>query len=349
MIAVSRIAVLALASVLCALGPAACGGGGGDGGGSDGGAHAAPLADGFDLLPDEPELRRHALVADLDRLRRAYRDTGAFEDALTGVWLPDALSGARQPLWKTTFGIALEDVSIFASAGFHPAEIAVARGSFVPSAIGRALTRRGYERREGSYVRGSDGEIDASTAAGRLALASLNRVVPSRARVLAASTSALVRSARSPTASLADRPEFAALAKALDPITAVIVLDAGLVRPPSGVPTRIITRHPARLVGVGLDDGGRAGRTLKIALVYDETADAREDAELIEGELATTVLPGLPGTRFADIASEWDVGDSGPAILITADLPPGESSGVWRDLVERGDLAPFVRPAERIP
>ncbi|MBA2293514.1 MAG: hypothetical protein H0W16_00105 [Actinobacteria bacterium] len=90
----------------------------------------------------------------------------------------------------------------------------------MPSAIGSALSRHGYKRREGSYVRGSDGEIDAGTSAGRLALASLNRVVPSRARVMAASTSALVRSARSPTVSLADRPEFAALAEALDPITA---------------------------------------------------------------------------------------------------------------------------------
>jgi len=125
----------------------------------------------------------------------------------------------------------------------------------------------------------------------------------------------------------------------------VIVLDAGLVRPPSGVPTRIIPRHPARLVGVGIDDGGRASRTLKIALVDGEAADAREDAGVIQGELAQTALPGLPGTRLADIATELEVGQRGPAVLITADLPPGESSGVWRDLVERGDLGPLVRPA----
>jgi hypothetical protein len=87
---------------------------------------------------------------------------------------------------------------------------------------------------------------------------------------------------------LAQRSEFAAVATALDPITSAIVLDARLVRPPSGVPVRLLAERSARLVGVGIDDLGQRDRTLKIALVYDDEADARADAPLIEQALPTT-------------------------------------------------------------
>jgi hypothetical protein len=192
-------------------------------------------------------------------------------------------------------------------------------------------------------MRGADGSVDSSTAAGQLSLSALNRVVASPTRVTAASTSELLRAAKSP-ATLAADSDFAALADALDPITSAIVLDADLVRPPSGAPTPILTAFPARLVAVGIDDLGPSSRTMKIALVYENPDQARADAALIERDLPSTSLPGAQGTTFSDLASEWRVNAEGRAIVVSALLPPKTGPGTWRSLVDRGDLAVLVRP-----
>jgi hypothetical protein len=304
----------------------------------------APLATRLALLPDQPELRRHVLVADLERLRRAYPVEADLQAALVGVWLPDALVGADRAIWRRTFGLGLDDISAFASAGFHPTELTVVDGELTPSAMRTAFVRSGYRGRAGGLARGEDGSIDATSEAGRLALSSLNRVVISPKRVIAASTTALSQAARSPTNTLAARDAFSAAATALDPITSAIVLDAQLVRPPFGVPFETLPRHSADLVAVGIDDAGSDRRTLKIALVYSDPEQARSDAELIERDLESTELPGDPGTRFAEVASEWNVTVDDRAVVITARLPASSSPGTWRLLVERGDLAPFVRP-----
>ena len=304
----------------------------------------APLATRLALLPDRPELRRHVLVADLERLRRAYPEEADLRAALVGVWLPDALVGVDRALWRRAYGLDLGDISAFASAGYHPAELTVADGALTPSAMRTAFVRSGYRASLGGLARGEDGSIDVTSEAGRLALSSLNRVVVSPRRVIAASTTLLSQAARSPKNTLAARDAFSAAATALDPITSAIVLDAQLVRPPFGVPYETLPQHSADLVAVGIDDAGSEGRTLKIALVYSDPERARSDAQLIERDLESTELPGAPGARFADIASEWNVTADDRAVVITARLPASSSSGTWRLLVERGDLAPFVRP-----
>jgi hypothetical protein len=171
----------------------------------------------------------------------------------------------------------------------------------------------------------------------------LNRVIASRTHVTAASTSELLRTADSRTTLAADR-DFAAAADALDPITSAIVLHASLVQPPSGVPTPILTAFPANLVAVGIDDLGPSSRTVKIALVYESADQAQADAAAIERDLPATSLPGAEGTTFSDIASGWRVGAKGRMVSFTALLPPSRKPGIWRSLVDRGDLAVLVRP-----
>ncbi|MFO7573201.1 MAG: hypothetical protein R6W48_11475 [Gaiellaceae bacterium] len=312
---------------------------------TEGAVEPPRLASVLALLPDEPELRRHLLVGDLERLRAAYTEPARLEWALDGVWLPDALGGARSSLWRTTFGIDLADVTRFASAGFHPAEVAVLEGSFKPTRVRSALSRYGYRERGGVLARGEDGSIDPSTEAGRLALGSLNRVVVSPSTILGASTTALARAAGSSSSRPGEHSDLAALTAALGPVTSAIVLDVSFVRPPSGAPATIIPRHEARLLAAGIDDGGPGRRTLRIALLYEDETNAADDTALIEDRLAETELPGLPGTRFADVAHGWSVARSGRAVRITAMLPPATGPWVWRDLVERGDLAVLVRPA----
>jgi hypothetical protein len=327
-----------LASLVLAI--AACGG---TGNSESAGSRAQPLAEGLALLPDEPELRQYVLVSDLARLRRAYPAPAERRAALVGVWLPDALVGADGALWRKSFGLRLADVSSFASAGFHPAELTVAEGEFSPAFIRSALRRSGYRAAGRTLMRGADGSVDSSTEGGQLSLSALNRVIASPTRVTAASTTELLRAAKSPTTLAADR-DFAAAAAALDPITSAIVLDANLVQPPSGVPTPILTTFPARLVAVGIDDLGPSSRTIKIALVYESPDQARADAALIERDLPSTLVPGAQGTTFSDLASEWRVNADDRAIVVTALLPPKTDSGIWRSLVDRGDLAVLVRP-----
>jgi hypothetical protein len=336
---IARVAVsLCLGALLLAA--IGCGGATTESNASPGGSFAS----GLELLPDDPQLHRHVLVSDLARLRRAYPKPSAYEAALVGVWLPDALVGTNGALWRRATGLRLEEVTSFAAAGFHPAEVAVALGQFAPTAMRSALRRSGFRERGDLLVHGEDGSFDATTEVGRLALSALNRVGVGPERVVAASTSALAEAAASPSRTLAQRPEFAAVAAALAPITSSIVLDAQLVRPPSGVPVRVLPERSARLVGVGIDDLGPADRTLKIALVYDDPADARADAPLIEQALPTTPLPGTQGERFEDLAAEWRVAARDRAVVISARLPRDGDPGAWRWLVERGDLGPLVRP-----
>jgi hypothetical protein len=307
------------------------------------GSPERPLAEGLALLPDEPELRGHVLVSDLSRLRRAYPAPEERREALAAVWLPDALVGASGALWRRSFGLRLDDVSSFASAGFHPTELTVAEGEFSPAFIRGALRGSGYRAAGRTMVRGPDGSVDSSTEAGQLSLSALNRVIASPTRVTAASTSELLGAAESPTTLAANR-DFAAAADALDPITSAIVLDANLVQPPAGVPTPIIPAFPARLVAVGIDDLGPSRRTVKIALVYESADQARSDAALIERDLPATSLPGAQGSTFSELAPGWRVAAEGAAIVVTASLPPKTDPGTWRSLVDRGDLAVLVRP-----
>jgi hypothetical protein len=327
-----------LASLVLAV--AACGG---TESSESAGSPERPLAEGLALLPDEPELRGHVLVSDLSRLRRAYPAPEERREALAAVWLPDALVGASGALWRKFFGLRLDDVSSFASAGFHPAELTVAEGEFSPTFIRGALRRSGYRPAGRTMMRGADGSVDSSTEAGQLSLSALNRVIASRTRVTAASTSELLGAAESPTTLAANR-DFAAAADALDPITSAIVLAANLVQPPAGVPTPILPAFPARLVAVGIDDLGPSRRTLKIALVYESADQARSDAALIERDLPATSLPGAQGTTFSELASEWRVNADDRTIIVTASLPQSSNPGTWRSLVDRGDLAVLVRP-----
>lgn len=331
---------LALAAVLTVT-VAACGG---TGDSSDPVADQGRVARELALLPDEPGLRRHALVADLSRLRSAYPQADAFRRALLAVELPDALAGAAGPLWPARFGLSISDVSSFAAAGFHPGEIAVASGTFPRSRIAARLRQSGYTEQGGILSHGADGSIDPSTDAGRLSLSALDRVIVTPSRLVAGSTTALARAAAAPATTLAEDGGFAAAAAAIGPVTSAAFFDAGLLRPPSGVPVTVIAEFSARLVGIGVDDQGADRRVIKIVLVYETGDEAAADAKAIGDRLPGSRLIGAQTGRFSDVSSEWSVTAEGRAVTIRGRLPPGADPAVWRTLVERGDLAIIVRP-----
>jgi hypothetical protein len=311
----------------------------------DGKAAPNQVARSLAMLPNLPELRRHVLIADLSRLREAYPEADAFRRALLGVELPDALSGAGSHLWSARFGLAISDMSSFGSAGFHPAETAVASGRFSRPAIGGRLRGAGYAKRGREFMRGADGSIDPATVEGRLSLSALNRLIVTPTRVIAASSTALVRAAASPSATLADEHSFAAAAAAISPITSAAFFDTRLIRPPSGVPVSVIAQYSARLVAIGIDDRGANQRVVKIVLVYDDAGQAAADAALIGQHLPASPLVGTQGKRFSDLSSEWNVTASGTSVMLEGRLATGADPSIWRSMAERGDLAILVRPS----
>jgi len=127
-------------------------------------------------------------------------------------------------------------------------------------------------------------------------------------------------------------------------LTSGVILPAGTIRPAAGVLFVPLVKHRALLFASGLDDHGAAGRTLTIALVYGNTTDAEDDARALAHSLANEPLAGAPSRRFADFFRGLRVRADNRVIVITGSIAASQRSGVWRDLLERGDLAVLVHP-----
>jgi hypothetical protein len=132
---------LAVVAACLGLAAAACGGGDAEGG-TPAAAAPAPVLDALRLLPDEKPLRRQILFGDPAQLREIYGGTGNLGDAMTGLWLPDALAGAELPSWGRRYGFRLGSVDTFVAAGFHPRAVAVLAGSS-PTRCGPRWARAG--------------------------------------------------------------------------------------------------------------------------------------------------------------------------------------------------------------
>ncbi len=300
-----------------------------------------PLAEALALLPADADLRDQILFGDLERLRAFYPDAESFRGALAGVWLPDALARADAPLWRRSYGFGLGRVDRFVSGGFHPHEVTIAIGRFEPRKVLATLRANGYAERGRILSRGADGSVDPTTAAGRLSLSALSRIAVDEDRLVAASTTALAKAALS-SAGAALEADVRVASAALAQVTAAVILPPELVRPPTGVPVRLLAAEPAILVGAGIDDQGSSDRTVRIVLVYSETSQAASEAELLASTLAAAPL--TIGGTFADLFDGLSVRVvSGRAVVISGRLAVEQNPGAWRGLLESGDLAVLVR------
>jgi hypothetical protein len=260
------------------------------------------------------------------------------------VWLPDALVGGNGPLWRKAYGFGLGSVEHFVAGGFHPQEVAVAVGSFKPARVEARLTANGYAESDGLFARGEDGSVNAETPVGQLALSSLDRVAVTADRLVAASTTALAKAALVPESTLSDDPSLSLAAGALGSVTSAILLPAELVHPPEGASVETIAGEPAALVGAALDDRASDERVLRIVLVYREAEQAKADAQAIRSKLASVKLSGEGAQTYGDLVEDISVEVVGErAVLISGRLTPGQGPVAWRNLIERGDLAPLVR------
>jgi hypothetical protein len=258
------------------------------------------------------------------------------------MWLPDALAGVTEPRWRRTFGFGIDDVERFIAAGFHPEEVAIVLGRFRPAEIRARLRERGWRRHDGLLARGKDGSVDTATALGRLALSSLDRVAVVHRRLVAASSTALVEAALAPADPL-DDPDIDAAARALGRVTAAVILPAELVRPASGVLTVPLARERAVTVGVGVDDRGPSERLLRIALVYHDPAQATREIAIGDA-FAVADVPTRPHRRFGELIVGVEARVVAErVVLLEGRIADEELPGLWRGLLESGDLAVLVR------
>jgi hypothetical protein len=306
-------------------------------------ARPTPVLEALQVLPNEEPLHRQILFGDAERLREAYAGTGQLNVALAGLWLPDALAGAMRPIWGRTYGFRLAAVDLFVAAGFHPEQVAVLTGRFEPSEVRATLRSNGYRRRNGLLARGEDGSVETGSAAGRLALSSLDRVALRQGKIVAASTTQLARATLALESSLADDPDLAVAARALGPVSAAVILPAELVRPAAGVLVVPVAEEPARVVAVGVDDRRGDERIFKAVLVYETAAEAEREAERLAEAFGDADVPTRTDQRFSDLFEELEaevVADR--AVLLEARIADFEFVGVWRSLLETGDLSVLV-------
>jgi hypothetical protein len=306
-------------------------------------AQPTPVLEALRLLPDEEPLHRQVLFGDVARLRQAYAGSDQLNVALAGLWLPDALAGATRPVWGRAYGFRLAAVDRFVAAGFHPEAVAVLTGRFEPAEVRATLRANGYRRRNGMLTRGGDGSVETDSSAGRLALSSLDRVAVREGTIVAASTTELARATLELESSLADDPDLAAAAHALGPVTAAVILPADLVRPPVGELVVPVVEEPVLILGVGVDDRGGSDRIFKVALVYEAPAAAEQEAERLADAFADAEVPTRAGQHFSDLFEEPSaevVGDR--AVLLQGRIADFELAGVWRGLLETGDLSVLV-------
>jgi hypothetical protein len=145
-------------------------------------------------------------------------------------------------------------------------------------------------------------------------------------------------------ASLAADVDLAAAATALGPVTSAVIFPAEQVRPPSAVLFTPIATRSARLLAFGIDDAGPGRSTIKIAIVYRGPADARTDAAVFDDRLPGAALSDDPRTRFEDVLSGLHARvEAGRVVLISGAPRDPTRRGIWRELLERGDLAILIR------
>ncbi len=232
-------------------------------------------------------------VTDLRAQTGAMRD---YTDATAGCALSDFTGQVyANGQWRTAFGFDVFQVDREISPGMPPLSFSRMEGVFDSDAVAVALQAGGYlpaTTPNGAPYDSVRGDNEANLADPRtgIALGRMNRITASQERIAVAPATVLIESAldaeQRKGTSLDANPTFRALAAALGNVTSVataapdVFVAATAVLTPDVVErlTRgYIALRPAELVAMGYTDAGNFGRTMHIALVYANPADAAAD------------------------------------------------------------------------
>ena len=296
--------------------------------------------------------------ADLAARNLAPRD---FTNATAGCYLTD-FAGApyAQGQYRDAFGFDLFQVEREISAGQPPDAFSRMEGAFDAGAVAAKLTAAGYAAADDNgaayYTIRGDSEIGSlADPRSRLALARLNRVAVSGERIVAAPKTALLAGAldaeKRATATLDQSQTLRALAAVLGDVTSMATVPpgsaeiVGAVRQPEQVSA--LTRgwgtlRVPELAAMGYTDKGEDRRTMHVALVYANPADAAADAPELVTRLTgyrslRTGQPLLPTAATAVTSRTATAFTKGVLVADLALVPEPARGRLWIDLLLNRD------------
>jgi hypothetical protein len=264
-------------------------------------------------------------------------------------------SGTEQSTdWKKVFGVDPFAIERELTVGSEPDWYAVLRGRFAADAIIKALQNLGYKAaqvgRVTVYSLGADNASDPSNPANQLAQNVYNRLVVSDAQILAAPSTALIRSATDTGRSIGDNPDYAALANVLESQATVPntqLLSAALFSgsflsktvTAGSQGAALLPRYDAAAIGYRRN---ATDRFLVIALAYGDADTANRASAILADQLAGYDSLQQPGRKLFDgwkISVTVTPSTDNTVQVATATLQlPAETDVAWIDLVQSRDI-----------
>lgn len=290
-----------------------------------------------------------------------------FTNATAGCYVTDFVGAqyAEGP-YRDAFGFDLFQVEREISAGQPPDAFSRMEGVFDADAVNAKLRSGGYTAADYngaaySTIRG-DSEIGTLTdPRARLALARMNRIAVNGERIIAAPRTTLLAGALDAEArrgvTLDQSQTLRALAAVLGDVTSMATLPPGTVDAVGAVrqPEQLaadtrgwgMLRVP-ELAAMGYTDRGNFQRTMHVALVYANPADAAADApELVKRLTGYRSLrrrqPLLPIFATAVTSRTATAFTKGVLIADVALLPEPTQGRLWLDLLFSRDTL-FLMP-----
>ena len=304
----------------------------------------APVIDALQLLPDVEPLHRQVLFGDPGRLREVYGDAAELNDALAGLWPPDVprRSGAR-PAWGARLRFRLASVDSYVAARFTPRRQQCSSVCSSPPRFGQLCARAGTGAAAACSCAGGTARSTRSPASAVLRCSSLDRIAVRRQRIVAASSTALARATLSPDPSLAADPDLSTAARAIGPVTAAVIFPAELLRPATGFSSCRSRRRPPKW-------SRSVSTTAALPTGSSRPPSSTEARRRRRGcprasrrrSPRPRCRPGRTSTsRTCSRKLEADV-VAGRAVLLQGRIADFELAGIWRALLETGDLAVLV-------
>lgn len=290
------------------------------------------------------------------------RNVSAMEYAnVTGGCYLTEFTGLQysQSQYRDAFGYDVFQVDREISAGQPPDAFSRMEGAFDADAVIAKLQAGGYTAADHRgipyYTIRDDGELNLSDPRGRLGLGRMNRIAVDKDRITAAPKTELIGAAldveAKKAAALDASVTIHALAAALSNVTSMVTIPPGTSDVVEAVlqPGQLAattrdwgTLHASELNAIGYTDMGNFQRTIHVALVYtnpaDAAADERELIKRITGYRLVRTQQTLVPTYATGVTSRTAT-VSGKGVLI-ADIvlkPEPARARLWIDMYQSRD------------
>jgi hypothetical protein len=264
-------------------------------------------------------------------------------------------SGTEQSAgWKKVFGVDPFAIERELTVGSEPNWYAILQGRFAADSIIPALTNLGYKAAQVGkatvYSLGADNASDLNNPASQLARNVYNRLVISDTQIVAAPSTALIRTATDNSKSIGDDPAYAALVSVLEnPTTApnTQLLSAALFSGSflsqmitvDSQNANLLPRYDA--LGFGYRRNA-TDRFLVVALAYGNADTVDQAKTILADQLVSYGSPQQSGRKLfdgwkIDVTTRPSADNKWQVVTATMQLP-AETDIAWIDLVQNRDI-----------